>query len=58
MLTVANFFSNESTMSFAETKYYKHRKLEIPFSSVISEDGYHMIYEQESDSDTACLTLF
>ena len=32
-------------MSFAETKYYKHRKLEIPFSSVISEDGYHMIYE-------------
>lgn len=50
LLRFSDLFKKEATISFAETKYYKHRKLESPFRSVITDDGYHMIYDQEPDS--------
>jgi arylsulfatase A-like enzyme len=50
LLNISDLFKKEDTISFAETKYYKHRKLENPFKSIIANDGYHMVYDQISDS--------
>jgi arylsulfatase A-like enzyme len=50
LFNISNLFKKEETISFAETKYFKHRKLESPFKSIIDDNGYHMVYDQASDS--------
>lgn len=49
-ISISDLFRKERKVSFAETKYYKHRKFESPFKSIIADDGYHMVFDQTSDS--------
>ena len=44
-------FAKTSIYSFAETKYYKHQKLDDPFYSIIRDDRYQLVYDQKTASN-------